>query len=532
MRALTAKLLATRREADRVGRLVDQIAGRERVFGRQRFEADLEAERTERRAITTELSKALEEVRAAYAAAEGSAPAIDAEREERKTADAEIANRVAAVQTGLTGLQTASAAFQGNAAHHLEALTTALQATEAQVATLTHRLFATPYMSDPARFHQKDAKGREQLGYRIGTDSESGFYHSFAELFRGPEALIRDRQEVYLPLLRTRSHVVDIGCGRGEMLDLLKEAGVRATGVDTDSDLAAYCRSKGHTVEERGALEFLREQPPASVDAIFSAQMIEHLTYQELKEFLELSRSRLQPGGVLIAETVNPHALEAFKTFYTDLTHERPIFPEVALALSQLAGFEEGYVSSRLERESSRRTGSRGASTRSSPRHEKQRRQHADASGTHAKSRRQPRRPVAELNRRLPGAGHDGAERVVRRKNPRGRAIHRRRPAVEETFRRVDQTGPRRVDRERQRVEPVPFDADLRIAGRVGRARSRQVLLHDNLARRGGGDRFERRGEGRPDSRSRSRSVVPSAVRTARRTRRPASCHSRAIRSA
>jgi spermidine synthase len=59
---------------------------------------------------------------------------------------------------------------------------------------------------------------------------------------------------------------------------------------------------------------------------------------------LELCRSRLRPGGILIAETINPHALEAFKTFYTDLTHQRPIFPEVALACCELAGFDRAYV--------------------------------------------------------------------------------------------------------------------------------------------------------------------------------------------
>ena len=108
--------------------------------------------------------------------------------------------------------------------------------------------------------------------------------------------------------------------------------------------MVRHCRDKGHLVEQMDALEFLREQAPQSLPAIFSAQVIEHLTFAELKELLELCRSRLQPGGVFVAETVNPHALEAFKTFYTDLTHERPIFPEVALSLFQLAGFEEAYV--------------------------------------------------------------------------------------------------------------------------------------------------------------------------------------------
>jgi hypothetical protein len=104
------------------------------------------------------------------------------------------------------------------------------------------------------------------------------------------------------------------------------------------------CREKGHAVEEMGALEFLRVEPPQSIPAIFSAQVIEHLTLDELKELLRLCRSRLQPGGVLVAETVNPHSIETFKTFYADLTHQRPIFPEVALSLVELAGFETAYV--------------------------------------------------------------------------------------------------------------------------------------------------------------------------------------------
>jgi glycosyltransferase involved in cell wall biosynthesis/2-polyprenyl-3-methyl-5-hydroxy-6-metoxy-1,4-benzoquinol methylase len=242
--------------------------------------------------------------------------------------------------------------FQANAANHLQALTGAAQEAHAGLTTLSNRLFAVPYMADPDRFMETDQQGRTRLGYRVaaasaganGEKGSHGFYLGFEDVFRGPEALIRERQRAYLPLLQSRAQVVDLGCGRGEMLDLLREAGVPARGVDTDADMVRYCREKGHAVEQLDILEFMREQAPQSLPAIFSAQVIEHLRFADLKELLELCRSRLQPGGVLIAETVNPHALEAFKTFYTDLTHERPIFPEVALSLVRLAHFEEAYV--------------------------------------------------------------------------------------------------------------------------------------------------------------------------------------------
>jgi 2-polyprenyl-3-methyl-5-hydroxy-6-metoxy-1,4-benzoquinol methylase len=200
-------------------------------------------------------------------------------------------------------------------------------------------------MAEPQRFLQKDAEGRDLLGYRQSNGVNSkGFYVGFQEIFRGPEELIRERQRIYLPLLKHAVLVVDLGCGRGEMLDLLKEAGVAARGVDSDSDMVGRCRAKGHVVDHLDALEFLRQQPLRSIPAVFSAQVIEHLRFAELQEFLALCRSRLQKDGLLVAETVNPHALEAFKTFHTDLTHERPIFPEVALALCQLSGFEEAHI--------------------------------------------------------------------------------------------------------------------------------------------------------------------------------------------
>ena len=170
------------------------------------------------------------------------------------------------------------------------------------------------------------------------------FCLGFEEIVRVPETLVRKRQRAYLPLLKNRDRVLDVGCGRGEMLDLLREALIPGLGIDIDPDMVRHCRAKGHTVEQVEAVRFLREQPEGSLSAVFTAQLIEHLPLDDLRQFLTLCRTRLMTGGVLIAETVNPHSLEAFKTIYADLTHQRPIFPEAALALCQLAGFEQPYV--------------------------------------------------------------------------------------------------------------------------------------------------------------------------------------------
>ena len=152
----------------------------------------------------------------------------------------------------------------------------------------------------------------------------------FQEIFRGSEAFIRDRQRVDPPLLEARSEVVDIGCGRGEMLDLLQGFESQPLRVDNDPDNARCRRAKGHCVEQMDAVTFLRDRPAESIGAIFAAQVIEHFPFDMLKEFLALCRSRLRRGGSLVAETVNPYVLEAFKTFHTELPHQRPVFLKAA----------------------------------------------------------------------------------------------------------------------------------------------------------------------------------------------------------
>jgi glycosyltransferase involved in cell wall biosynthesis/2-polyprenyl-3-methyl-5-hydroxy-6-metoxy-1,4-benzoquinol methylase len=221
---------------------------------------------------------------------------------------------------------------------------TALRELNEASTLLVNRLHAPPYMDDPARFDTTAPDGRRVFGYDRRLRRRSDGYRAFEDIFRGPERLIRERQRVYVPLLTPCEPVVDLGCGRGEMLDLLREAGVEATGVDIDSAMVQRCRAKGHAVAQSEALRYLCEQPDRSLGAVFAAQMIEHLSHEDLQEMLRLSRQKLRPDGRLILETVNPHSLEAFKTFWTDLTHVKPIFPEVALAWCWLSGFEQAEV--------------------------------------------------------------------------------------------------------------------------------------------------------------------------------------------
>ena len=109
--------------------------------------------------------------------------------------------------------------------------------------------------------------------------------------------------------------------------------------------MVARCRDKGHRdVAQADGIEYLKQCNDSSLGVLFAAQVIEHLTHDQLHEFLALARRKLSPEGILIAETVNPHSPAALKTFWVDLTHQRPIFPEVALELCREAGFGSGYI--------------------------------------------------------------------------------------------------------------------------------------------------------------------------------------------
>jgi SAM-dependent methyltransferase len=252
--------------------------------------------------------------------------------------------RIAAVENAVKSLQRSTQTFEQSAGSHLQALTEQLTAVTTSNTALHRRLYAAPYMDNPDRFRCTDARGRAIIGFRSRRGSNGDACLGFEDIFRGPEPVVRERMRAYLPLLEQHERVVEIGCGRGELLDLLGQAGIPAVGVDIDGAMVRRCRAKGLAVEQQDGLAYLREQPDASLPAIIAVQVVEHLSYEELMSFLELSRTKLRPEGQLIFETVNPHSLPAFKTFWTDLTHQRPIFPEVAVALCWLLDFDQASV--------------------------------------------------------------------------------------------------------------------------------------------------------------------------------------------
>lgn len=161
------------------------------------------------------------------------------------------------------------------------------------------------------------------------------------ESFRGSEEEIQHRLDRYLPELREAEPVLDLGCGRGELLLLLREAGVEATGVENDSALAEAARRRGLDIIEDGALETLEKQEPESWGAVTAIHLFEHLRPAVLAATLAEARRVLRPGGMLIVECPNPHTLRVGAALYwQDPTHQRPLLPETLELMLRAAGFE------------------------------------------------------------------------------------------------------------------------------------------------------------------------------------------------
>ncbi len=151
-------------------------------------------------------------------------------------------------------------------------------------------------------------------------------YLRFAERFRGSSDYVTAGLQFYLPYLQGRQNVADLGCGRGEFLDLMRRHEVPARGVDSDPDSVHLCHEKGLAVDQADLFTWLADHPDATLDGIFCAQVVEHLPPDRVPELVALAARKLQTGGLLVFETPNPECLAIFAThFYLDPTHTRPV---------------------------------------------------------------------------------------------------------------------------------------------------------------------------------------------------------------
>ncbi len=165
-------------------------------------------------------------------------------------------------------------------------------------------------------------------------------YIGFEDRFRGSEEEIRSRLADYVPYFEGSSDVVDIGCGRGEFLDLLRQSGISARGLDLNPAMVDACAAKGLQASSGDALAFLRGLPDGSIGGLIAVQVIEHLDPAYLSEFLQVAYYKLRPGSRMVLETINPACWVAFfESYIRDLSHVRPIHPETLQYMLHASGF-------------------------------------------------------------------------------------------------------------------------------------------------------------------------------------------------
>lgn len=179
----------------------------------------------------------------------------------------------------------------------------------------------------------------------------ANFYRALEDRFRGDAEEIRSRLSVYLPFVRALSRlhpdaaVADLGCGRGEWLELLHDNEITAQGVDADAGMLRACEARGLRAVQGDALAFLRSLPDETLSAVTAFHVAEHLSIGALHELMEQSLRVLRPAGLLILETPNPESLIVSSTdFHLDPTHTKPLPPKLLEFMAQYHGFDRTHL--------------------------------------------------------------------------------------------------------------------------------------------------------------------------------------------
>jgi len=166
-------------------------------------------------------------------------------------------------------------------------------------------------------------------------------YVGFENKFRGSEAEIKARLLQYVDSFEGATDVLDLGCGRGEFLSLLRERGIRARGLDINHEMVEACRARGLDATEGDALAYLESLPDASLGGLIAVQVVEHFQPPYLVRFLDTAYHKVKPGAKIVLETLNPSCWFAFfEAYIRDITHAWPLHPETLKFLVVASGFQ------------------------------------------------------------------------------------------------------------------------------------------------------------------------------------------------
>lgn len=167
-------------------------------------------------------------------------------------------------------------------------------------------------------------------------------YSDFEQRFRGDEEKVKEKLKRYLHLFSSVDNILDIGCGRGEFIELLQQEGKKAVGIDVSGSMLKRAEEKGIKAKKIAALDYLQQETDNSTGGIFSAQVIEHLPHDYLRDVVRESFRVLKPGGPIVLETINPLSIFALSNIYfLDVTHQKPLHPEYMRYLLESSGFSD-----------------------------------------------------------------------------------------------------------------------------------------------------------------------------------------------
>ncbi len=167
-------------------------------------------------------------------------------------------------------------------------------------------------------------------------------YAGFENRYRGNEEEVKKQQAQFLSYFDKAEKVLDLGCGRGEFLELLQENRIEAQGIDLNEQMIEICRDKGFSCQKGDIIESLNQCQDNSLGGIFSSQVIEHLPPRYLQRMIELAYFKLAPGSHLVLETLNPASVFGLvQIYFLDLTHQKPIHPQALKFLMETSGFQD-----------------------------------------------------------------------------------------------------------------------------------------------------------------------------------------------